>query len=207
MDQQVARIAAKIRQWRADAGLSLQQLGERCGVSASTIHKIENNQSTPTIAVVLKLAEGLGRRASELVEDEVSESRISITRAEDRQAASTAGGSYIEWVAYGLRDPDLEVRRLIHPAGFDSRSERLPALAGEGVLLVERGELSLAFDDHREHLGPGDCLHFKAASCPPWLNTSEDVVQILVISRTSSPSDRLGRSARRKRLPGIRAGA
>jgi transcriptional regulator with XRE-family HTH domain len=36
-------------------------------VSASTIHKIENLQTVPTIAVLLKVAHGLGRKSSELL--------------------------------------------------------------------------------------------------------------------------------------------
>ena len=65
MDDDLKRIASRIREWRDAAGLTLQKLGDRAGVSASTIHKIENLQTIPTIAVLLKIANGLNRRPSE----------------------------------------------------------------------------------------------------------------------------------------------
>ena len=56
MDDVIAGIGTKIRLLRQGRGLSLQQLAERSGVSAASIHKIERNSMVPTIAVLMKLA-------------------------------------------------------------------------------------------------------------------------------------------------------
>jgi len=42
LEDELKNIAERIRRWRNESGLTLQQLGDRSGVSASTIHKIEN---------------------------------------------------------------------------------------------------------------------------------------------------------------------
>jgi transcriptional regulator with XRE-family HTH domain len=62
-------MANQLKACRARDGLTLQQLANRCGVAASTIHKIESQQMVPTVSVLLKIARGLGCRPEELVRD------------------------------------------------------------------------------------------------------------------------------------------
>ncbi len=54
------RIAARVRMLRADAGLSLEAVSGRCGVSRSMISLIERGETSPTAVVLEKLAAGLG---------------------------------------------------------------------------------------------------------------------------------------------------
>jgi transcriptional regulator with XRE-family HTH domain len=54
------RIAARVRELRAARGLSLDALAAKSGVSRSMISLIERGESSPTAAVLDKLAAGLG---------------------------------------------------------------------------------------------------------------------------------------------------
>src|ERR1051325_6701124 len=54
------RIAARVRQIRAERGLSLEALAEGSGVSRSMISLIERGESSPTAVVLEKLAAALG---------------------------------------------------------------------------------------------------------------------------------------------------
>ncbi len=85
MDEDLKRIAARIRRWGDEADLTLQQLGDRSGVSANTIHKIENLQTVPTIAVLLKIASGLNRLPSELLSEVDADKQIGVLSRDDRQ--------------------------------------------------------------------------------------------------------------------------
>jgi transcriptional regulator with XRE-family HTH domain len=49
-----------LRHWREKRGLSVRQLAEAAGVSYVTIVRIEGDKMSPTIAVLEKLANGLG---------------------------------------------------------------------------------------------------------------------------------------------------
>ena len=55
-------IGHRIHQARQSAGLSQQELGDKTGVSAMAISKYENNQVTPSSAVMQSLARALGVR-------------------------------------------------------------------------------------------------------------------------------------------------
>lgn len=58
-----------LKQLRVSKGLSLKGLEEKCGVTASYIHRLETGaRKTPTIPVVEKLAEALGVNTREFLE-------------------------------------------------------------------------------------------------------------------------------------------
>lgn len=76
-------LARKVRRLRHDAGLTLQQLSQRCGISASTLSKIEKGQLSPTYEKIAALAKGLNIQVGELFdEDEKSapRGRLTVTR-------------------------------------------------------------------------------------------------------------------------------
>ena len=67
IEARVAELSERIRRWRGEVGLTLVELGQKSGVAASTIQKIERQQMIPSIAVLLKIAFGLGIEAGDLI--------------------------------------------------------------------------------------------------------------------------------------------
>ena len=59
MKQQVSAIAGNLKSIRESRNLSLDQLAERTGVSKSMLRQIEMDKSSPTIATIWKIANGL----------------------------------------------------------------------------------------------------------------------------------------------------
>src|SRR5512139_748125 len=73
MKEQVAddldqRIARRVRELRAAHGFTLEQLATRSGVSRSMISVVERGESSPTAALLDKLAAGLGVTLNALFE-------------------------------------------------------------------------------------------------------------------------------------------
>ena len=64
-----ARIAARVRELRAELGLSLDALAAKCDVSRSMLSLIERGESSPTAVVLEKVATGLGVALASLFED------------------------------------------------------------------------------------------------------------------------------------------
>ncbi|MCH4225670.1 MAG: XRE family transcriptional regulator [Alcaligenes faecalis] len=65
-DDPVNVLAVKLNQLRRQAKLTLQQLSERSGISASALSKIENGQLSPTYEKIAALAQGLDVHVGEL---------------------------------------------------------------------------------------------------------------------------------------------
>jgi transcriptional regulator with XRE-family HTH domain len=49
-----------LRHWRVKRGYSVRKLAQRAGVGYVTVVRIENDQTSPTVAMLEKLAKALG---------------------------------------------------------------------------------------------------------------------------------------------------
>ncbi len=112
IDGEIARISARIRRWREDAGLTLQELAKRSGLATSTVQKVETGQMIPSVAVLLKLSHGLGRRPTELIREGDSDLDVAHVRAEDRDRTGHEKSMLIERLSGDLSDPALEMWRI-----------------------------------------------------------------------------------------------
>lgn len=52
-------IAKKLRQLRESSGLSMHQLGVKCGISAQRVNDLEHGKLVPKLATLMKIADGL----------------------------------------------------------------------------------------------------------------------------------------------------
>ena len=180
MDEELERVARRLRGWRDEAGLTLQQLAERCGVATSTIQKIETRQMVPTIAVLLKIAGGLGKRASEFVREEGERFQVHHTTADARRRFGDEAGLRVERLAGDLPGSALEAWRISHAPGaalFRDGSH----FRGEILIVCELGELTARVDGKTYELAPGDSLHFKADLPHGWENCGDTPLQLIVV--------------------------
>lgn len=184
MDDDLKRIAARIRGWRDEAGLTLQQLGDRSGVSASTIHKIENLQTVPTIAVLLKVANGLNRRPSELLAEVDVGRQVAIMRRDERPSLSVNDMGGIEHLVGMIPRNKLDVwRARLEPGVGAGMADQEPwKFNGEVVILVEQGMLDCTVGEEHYQVGPGDSIHFDPSIPHRWIAGGEKSAQVVVIA-------------------------
>src|SRR5688500_17361478 len=103
------RLATRLRGLRAERGLTLEGLAESAGVSRSMISLIERGESSPTAAVLDRLAAGLGMTPASLFADEARADASPVARRADQAT----------W-----RDPESGyVRRNLSPPRFPSPLE------------------------------------------------------------------------------------
>jgi transcriptional regulator with XRE-family HTH domain len=182
---ELARIAERIRHWRSEAGLTLHVLAGRSGVAASTIHKIENCQTVPTIAVLLKVVHALGRDPEELLLDTRSTTNITHTRAAERRQLDADSGSRIEQLSRGISAGSLDVWRVTHPPGQGMDPEHMDVnfhFDGELLIMCEAGDLDVEVGSGSYALRPGDALHFKTSLPHLWRNNGTSPVHALLFA-------------------------
>jgi len=56
------RIGSRLREIREAQGLTTTQLGEKCGLTPSTISKVENGRWSASIDILSKICDALGAR-------------------------------------------------------------------------------------------------------------------------------------------------
>jgi transcriptional regulator with XRE-family HTH domain len=154
---------ARVRRFRRESELTLQQLADRTGLAVSTLSKVENEQISPTYENIVRLAEGLAIDVAELFNAHpkpMASGRLSVTRA--GMGVRHRTGQY----EYEILCSELSHKRFMPlTAVIKARSAEefpvRPSHAGEEFVHVLSGEVTI----HTEHYGPitlspGDSCYF-----------------------------------------------
>jgi transcriptional regulator with XRE-family HTH domain len=163
MDEVNVQVAERLRRLRAAAGLCLQQLAQRSGVSRAMLSQIETLKANPTIAVVWRIAAGLGVPFAELLGSgagsappvrlaRAAEARYIFSadrRFRSRPLLANVPGHRVELYQLRLETGGVEDAPPHPPGSFEQ-------------LLVSGGRLALSFAGEEYALGPGDALLFPA---------------------------------------------
>lgn len=173
-------IGAHLRERRQQLGLSLRELGDRLGVSASLISQIERGLANPSVstlyAIVAELDISLddllftdGRPASRTTDEPAggaTSPRVfaPIQRAHERQHIRLASG--VIWERLTTRaEPGVEFLYVIYEVGGASSAENAyQRHAGHEWGYVVSGvlEVTIGFDAHV--LEPGDAISFDSTT-------------------------------------------
>ena len=170
----VGSIGLKVFSHRKRMGLSLQQLGERSGVSAAAIHKIEQGGMVPTNTTLLKLAIALGRPVSYFVEEDIGQDDVAVFTPPDKNRPvytshqgielNSISGSYDRFLLTGTR-------ACVAPGASSGRKPMQHP--GEELVYVLSGTLEFTVSGQPYHLIPGSTLHFRGDQPHTWRNPGE----------------------------------
>jgi transcriptional regulator with XRE-family HTH domain len=155
------RLAARLRGLRLERGLTLDGLAERAGVSRSMISLIERGESSPTAAVLDRLAAGLGVTLASLFADEARADASPVARRAEQATWRDPESGYVRRNLSPPRSPSpVELVEVVLPAGarvaYDSATPRAVGI-GQQVWVME-GRLELTVGEVTHHLDAGDCL-------------------------------------------------
>lgn len=153
-------LAARLRQLREQQGWSLEALAELAGVSRSNISSIERGQSSPTAAVLDRLATALGIPLASLFAGLQSTPSESPCYRHDEQAVWVDPASgYQRRRLTALQGAPLQMVEVTFPAGQRVRYEPLPLAAHwHQQIWMLAGEMQIATAEASWHLLTGDCL-------------------------------------------------
>lgn len=157
------RIAARVRELRAEKQLSLEALAAHCGVSRSMISLIERGESSPTAVVLERLATGLGVPLASLFDTPA-------TRTDQTPEPVARRRDQVEWKdpvsGYTRRNVSpshvsqpMRIAEVRFPAGARLAFEtgaREPVLYQQ-VWMLE-GAMEISLGEERYRLRQGDCL-------------------------------------------------
>ena len=175
-------LAHKLRLLRRNADLTLQQLSQRCGISVSTLSKIEHGQLSPTYEKIAALAKGLDIEVGELfspMHQPAMLGRRSVTRHQTGTLHATAQ------YAYEMLHTDLADKRFIPLLTTITAHERtaFPKLLnhdGEEMLYVLSGEILMYSDCYAPlTLSAGDSCYFDSAMGHACISVGDEDARVL----------------------------
>jgi transcriptional regulator with XRE-family HTH domain len=152
------RIAARIRELRAERGMTLDGLAEAADVSRAMLSRIERGESSPTAHLLGKICNGLGVTLSALfAATELPASPLA--RRDDQPTWRDPASRYLRRnVSPAGTGSPVDITEIEFPAGasvaFDS-----PRLAGKDQhVWVLSGTLEMELGGELFRLETGDCL-------------------------------------------------
>jgi len=180
-DPSPPELGRRIKMLRVSRGLTLKDLEERGGISATHVSEIERGKASPTVGALGRIARALGLRPATLVEAKIQPD-LSVMRAEQRAKRS------VQW-SKARFEPLTEP---IHCAPIGAHlvtlpMDREPALAhvheGEEWVLVLSGVAEVNVDGTAHVLREGDSLHFRAHRPHHYSNLSSEPATLMIASR------------------------
>lgn len=193
------RLAARLRALRAERGLTLDALAERAGVSRSMISLVERGESSPTAAVLDRLAAGLGVTLASLFADGERADAPPVSRRGEQVAWRDPETGYVRrnLSPPGFPSP-IELVEVEMPAGarvvYDSAGPRAVGIAQQVWVLEGRLELSVGGATHV--LDTGDCLAMRVEGHVVFRNPGERATRY-VVALAAEPGPGAGSGPRR----------
>ena len=183
-----SRIATRVRELRAELGLSLDQLAAQCEVSRSMLSLIERGESSPTAVVLEKVATGLGVALANLFEDSAA-ATSPISRKADRTP----------W-----KDPDTGyVRRNISPPNFPSPLQIVDVMLPAGArvayesgardasihqqIWVQEGSIEVTLGKVTHKLDEDDCFAMQLNDQMVFRNRTRKPARYIVVIANERP--------------------
>lgn len=153
------RIARRLRLERETRGWSLADLAAKSGVGKATISKIEREETSPTAAILVRLAAAVDLTlAGLLVKAEGGDDRL--VRAADQAVWIDPDSGYRRRQVFLRSDHPLELVEVEMPPGQAVTLAAASYALIRQVLWVTEGALVVVEPGRRYDLAVGDCLAF-----------------------------------------------
>ncbi|MFD5466309.1 helix-turn-helix domain-containing protein [Kitasatospora sp. NPDC127059] len=153
-DQEVAGLAARLREHRHSSRLTLEVAAGRVGLSPAYLSRLETGRRQPSLPVLLGLARAYGTTVSGLLGEAMVEPDP-VVRGGAIDPGRAGGWGYRRAGAPGRA---MQALRVHVPPGVQDAVVRVHP--GEEWIYVLRGQLRVTLGDRVHHLAPGDSAHY-----------------------------------------------
>jgi len=180
-DPSPAELGRRIKLLRISRGLTLKELEERGGISATHVSEIERGKASPTVGALGRIAHALGLRPATLVEPRTLP-EVTVARIGERDTRRVQwGAAMIECATDPVQGAGIGAQIVTLPigreAGLTHRHE------GEEWMTVLSGVAEVKVDGEAHVLREGDALHFRSFRMHSYTNLTSEPAVLLVASR------------------------
>lgn len=172
-------IGRKLKATRLRNDMTIQELAENSSVSSNMISRIERGLTTPSVEIMVKLANAFGMSINYFVEEAEKGSTIIHTKKGHGEPIFFFEDKHqIISLTQGLRDPNFNV--FLDTIERDcSSGDGGMVHTGEEFALVLEGSLEFIVDGERYELEEGDSIVFKASMPHRWRNLHHGATRVL----------------------------
>ncbi len=179
-------IGSKIKELRKAKKLTLQSVARETGFSPALISQIENNNVSPPIATLSKIARFFDVKISHFFDEEEVDCKYEVVRKADRREVnrviSVAGtGHGYTYEALSFRKRNKKMEPFVVTVEKRPEEETLYSHDGEEFLLILSGQAEILLEDERILLDEGDAVYFDATLRHRLLSCGDGETKVLAI--------------------------
>jgi transcriptional regulator with XRE-family HTH domain len=186
-----SRIAQRVHSLRRESSLSLEALAAKCSVSRSMLSLVERGESSPTAALLERIATGLGVPLAVLFEDPAVPAQP-LSREADRTSWRDPASGYVR---RNISPPNfasaIRIAEVTLPAGAHVAYENGVAGIHQQVW-VQDGAIEVSVGRITYPLARGDCLAMRLDEPTAFRNRKRKAARYIVVLGTE-PYGTLGR--------------
>ncbi|HXH02669.1 MAG TPA: cupin domain-containing protein [Candidatus Competibacteraceae bacterium] len=184
MDVNHFDIGERLRTLREFHGLSQRALAKRAGVANGVISMIEQNRTSPSVATLKKILDGIPLSLADFFTRNLPVQEPVVYRADELPEIGAGGFSYRQ-VGSNLKQRAMQILHERIEPGADSGGDMLRHEAEEGGVVI-RGRLELTVGGQTYLLGPGDAYYFDSRLPHRFRNVGDEICEI--VSACTPPS-------------------
>ena len=182
------RLGARIRDLRAERGLTLDGLADAAGVSRAMLSRIERGESSPTAQLLNKVCDGLGLTLSALFA-EPSPAVSPLARHRDQPTWRDPATRYLRRsVSPAGTGSPVDIVEVEFPPGARVAFDRQRSNDGDQHVWVLDGTLQMQVGDETFRLERGDCLMMRFDQPIVFHNPTKRTVRYAVVIHHGSAS-------------------
>jgi transcriptional regulator with XRE-family HTH domain len=158
-------IGTKLKKLRLSKKLTLQSVAREIGFSPALISQIENNNVSPPIATLSKLAKFFDIKMSSFFTENDEEPKYEVIRKDERKTVprvisrgGTAHGYSYESFSFSMQNKKMEP--FLITLSDKIQDNNTYSHEGESFLFVIKGTFELLLDNERITLEEGDSIYF-----------------------------------------------
>lgn len=175
-------VGCRVKALREGMDLSLRDLAARSGVGATTLSQVERGESSPTLAVAARIADGLELSLSQLLRLDETRHVVVVRRGSGRRRDRR--GHRIEELTPPLPGQRADVSLHTLDAGSETGGADDPPIHEPGsreTVVVLEGAVDLVVDGVAHELATGDSATFDADLPHHLRNPGDDEARLLAV--------------------------
>lgn len=185
----LAGLGGRIRAFRKERGIQLNELAERSGLSSAFLSRLERGQVSSSVANLLQIAEALEIAVAQLFDDTpgVLRSEATVHKVEDPHADESMVSNGYRWrlLAGGMPNDDLEIFYLVFPR--TDRMRMLVSHPGQEYCYVLSGKVRFIVGTKSFELGAGEGILTNSEIPHRAENIGRSEAQMLMVVTKSHP--------------------
>jgi transcriptional regulator with XRE-family HTH domain len=175
------RIGERIKRKREAAGLMLNELARRVGVSPSALSQIEKAKAYPTIVTLKQIALQLNTTVGELIGENETDNNPLVRKREVRFISTNDFGADM----YALSNQELNKIMDTFLIRFPENSNSIGLFgkySGQIYAHVSKGELQFDLDNVTYNLEEGDNVYFNSRRNFRFSNNSKFTAELICVT-------------------------